>query len=124
MKLIWLAILLYSLSGCAQRMYTWGEYETHLSNYYDNPAVKDEFVAGLKSIIEYAELSKEKVPPGIYAEYGYALYETGKAIDAIMFYKKEADSWPESKMLMSKMILLAEKKELKTSAPLSVTEKK
>jgi len=48
------------------------------------------------------------VPPGIYAEYGFALYEKGNFPDAIKFFKLESDKWPESRVLMAKMIRNAE----------------
>ncbi len=45
-----------------------------------------------------------RVPPGLYAEYGYALYEAGQANEALIYFGKEKEKWPESAVIMDKMI--------------------
>jgi len=108
MKLLFVMLLLISLNGCVQTRYQWGDYEKRLYNHYSNPADKAEYLEGLRNIIEDAE-GEKRVPPGIYAEYGYALLESGKPLEAILFFNKEAELWAESKFLMKKMIQVAEK---------------
>ncbi len=117
MKPLIVLSFLFFLSGCAQTQYNWGSYEKNLYNHYCNPAEKAEYLEGLKEIIEDAESSNAKIPPGIFAEYGYTLLESGKTMDSILFFKKESELWPESKFLMKKMILIAEKsnKSVKTA---------
>lgn len=109
MKLLFMIVFLILLVGCNKTRYQWGDYESHLYSHYRNPAEKTEYLEGLKDIIEDAEVSNEKIPPGIYAEYGYALLDGGKPLDAILLFNKEAALWPESKILMRKMIQSAEK---------------
>jgi hypothetical protein len=46
----------------------------------------------------------------MYAEYGYALYEQGKITEAVVYFQKESDKWPESKVFMSKVIAIAQKR--------------
>ena len=57
----------------------------------------------LAEVIEEGE-AKGSVPPGIYAEYGHVLLDIGKAREAIIYFEKEKNVWPESSMLMDKMI--------------------
>jgi len=63
------------------------------------------------------------VPPGIYAEYGFLMYEQGNSLQAIQYYQKEADKWPESRAFMTKMINTAQKrsKVQNTNSPQVIT---
>jgi hypothetical protein len=92
--------------ACATQntMYRWGGYDQTLYNHYKNPQSHDEFVARLSGIIEAAEKSGGVVPPGCYAEYGWALYEGGRTAEAIVYFEKEKKQWPESSALMDKLI--------------------
>jgi len=103
MKIYLSIIVLIMLSGCVQQQYNWSNYDQKLYNHYKNPAAQEKFILDLKEIIAWGE-SDGKVPPGIYAEYGYALYERGEFPEAIDYFKKEQERWPESSVLMSKMI--------------------
>jgi hypothetical protein len=92
--------------ACAHdnRMYRWGGYDDALYQHYKNPQKREEFVAKLSGIIEEAEKSGGLVPPGCYAEYGWALYEEGRPAEAIAYFEKEKKRWPESAPLMDKLI--------------------
>lgn len=126
-SLIALSILI--MTGCVQTKYAWHNYDQTLYNHYKAPAEYDQFVESLKEVIEDGE-GEGKVPPGIYAEYGFVLYEKGNMPEATNYFKKEHDKWPESRVLMSKMIKNAEKKstqrdinkETLTNKPLQTTE--
>ncbi len=100
-----LALALAASAGCAtQTMYYWRGYDDTLYRYYKTPAEREAFVAGLKIVILEAEQKGLRVPPGAYAEYGFALYEEGQFEPAIVYFQKEGDMWPESRVLMTKMI--------------------
>lgn len=91
-------------TGCApQTLYHWGDYDSYLHSYYKNPAEREQFVEKVVVIIQDAEKSG-RIPPGLYAEYGYLLYESGNYPEAIVYFKKEQDLWPESSFFMDKMI--------------------
>ena len=120
MLIIFLLLLLSSMvGGCASHMYNWGDYDETLYAHYKHPQMNESYVENLLEIITKGEPSGN-VPPGIYAEYGYALYEAGKYDDAVKYFKKESDKWTESKNFMEKMIRNAqrqqEKKEDSSSA--------
>lgn len=97
-----------ALVGCTPKTkYAWHDYDNNLYQFYKNPANLDEFIEHLQEVIEEGE-SEGKVPPGIYAEYGFALYEKGKFDEAAKYFKLENDKWPESRTLMTKMIQIAQ----------------
>jgi hypothetical protein len=66
----------------------------------------------LREVISEGEISG-KVPPGVYAELGYLLYEKGSSVEAIIYFQKEYDKWSESQPLMVKMINNAKKIKMK-----------
>ena len=97
--------------GCVtkQTHYRWGNYDDVLYANYKNPQDRQVFVASLKAIILDAEKQGVIVPPGIYAEYGYALYEEGNRAEAIAYFTEERNTWPESQVFMEKMIANAQR---------------
>ena len=102
--------LLLPLCGCvAKTQYSWSNYDTKLYSHYKDPSQKKEFAQALKETLEEAE-SSNRVPPGIYAEYGFLMYEQGNSLQAIQYYQKESDKWPESRPFMAKMISTAQKR--------------
>jgi len=94
------------MSGCASSRYEWNDYDTRLYQYYKAPTERENFAEALREAILEGEPSG-RVAPGIYAEYGYLMYEMGNSQAAIMYYQKEADRWPESRFFMNKMIIVA-----------------
>jgi hypothetical protein len=100
-----LAFLVVIGLGCAPKtLYRWGGYDDALYRHYKNPQDRDEFVAKLQAVIEEAEKTGGLVPPGCYAEYGWALYEEGRTKDAVAYFEKESTQWPESRPFMEKLI--------------------
>jgi hypothetical protein len=92
-----------ALAGCAPpALYQWGEYEDSLYRRY----VKEDIAgaeAYLRETIVAAEL-KSRVPPGVYADYGFLLYRRGDYAGAIEHFEKEKRTFPEAAPLMSKLI--------------------
>ncbi|HEY4712339.1 MAG TPA: DUF4810 domain-containing protein [Dehalococcoidia bacterium] len=105
MKKYFIAIALLSLvlSGCTQGMYKWNGYDDAMYQYYKSPVEKEAFMENLAKIIALGE-GTNNVPPGIYAEYGFLHYEGGNFAEAINYFQKEHDRWPESRIFISKMI--------------------
>ncbi len=91
-------------AACVRPMYNWDGYDDSLYHHYKNPQQRETFVENLKTTILDSEQSGLKVPPGIYAEYGFVLYEEGKNNEAIAYFEKEKAKWPESRFIMEKMI--------------------
>ncbi len=100
-----LALAAAAVSGCAsQSMYHWNGYDEALYRHYREPAGREAWVEALRTTVLEAEQEGRKVPPGLYAEYGYVLLEEGKGKEAVVYFEKEKAKWPESRLLMEKMI--------------------
>lgn len=101
-----------ALAACVptQQYYHWGNYDRTLYQHYRNPQDRAAFVEALKIAILEAEQRGDKVPPGVCAEYGYALYEEGQAAESLRWFQREKETWPESTILMDKMIRNAQRR--------------
>jgi hypothetical protein len=105
------AALALASVGCAGKtyVYAWGNYDDALYSFYKSPGERQKYVAALKAIILATERDGTKIPPGIYAEYGYALCEEGNAAEATAYYRREMQAWPASTVFMEKMIAAAQR---------------
>ena len=105
-------------AGCKPRtLYHWNGYDDSVYRHYKNPQDREAWVEALKIAVLEAEQQGRKVPPGLYAEFGYALYEEGAFPQAITYFQKEREKWPESRVLMDKMIRNAERRAGQPSPP-------
>lgn len=111
-------------AGCAQQqpMYHWAGYDGRLYQHYRHPQDREAWVVSMRQVVLAAEREGRTVPPGIYAEYGYALFEEGDHASAIAYFEKERELWPESRVLMDKMIQNAERQRALRSAPSASSE--
>lgn len=117
LRLFLFSCLAIIVTGCAPKTrYAWNNYDAKLYQHYKNPAEYDQFIEHLKEVIEDSEESG-KVPPGLYAEYGFALYEKGNYQEAAKYFKLENDKWPESRVLMAKMIQNAQMRDKQDKQP-------
>jgi len=97
-----------TVSACApERMYSWGEYESSMYAYARDTDKQVEFQSALLDVITKNEADGKKVPPGIYAEYGYQLLEMGRTQDAIRYFEREKTTWPEAESFMNTMVAYA-----------------
>jgi hypothetical protein len=99
------ALALAAGAACAPKLtYQWGNYDRALYDLARAPENQEQYVQQLREIVTTCETEGTKVPPGIYAEYGYALFTLGQLDQAIGYYEKERATWPESNVFMEKMI--------------------
>ena len=93
-------------------MYHWGEYEDSLYQRQTDSSEQGQAEAfkKLEVTIMEAEAKNYRMPPGVYADYGYLLYKQGKPDEAIAYFRKEAQLYKESKYLMDSIISRVEKK--------------
>lgn len=93
------------LSACeTPGLYSWGNYEGDLYRYYHDADKRNLVVADHLAFIAHVETKGKKPAPGLYAEAGTFLLLQGQREQAIEFYQKEHDAWPESQLLMSNLI--------------------
>ncbi len=106
-----LAVALASLAACAQPPhYQWADYEPALYDFYKHPENADAYTEKLARAVERGE-AEGHVAPGLHAEYGYMLLGAGKTADAVVQFEAEKKRWPESTLLMDRMIRLASGKD-------------
>lgn len=103
MKKSLIFVLTLFLSGCASHQYVWNDYDEDLEEYYGNPVDKAPILKALKKTVERGE-AEHRMAPGLCAEYGYFLLETGDVAGALVYFEKEKTLWPESERFMDKMI--------------------
>ncbi len=106
-RLIAIGLAFLVFSGCAKTIYNWGSYEDDLYRYYKSSKTQEDrerYMSQLSSLIEKSGVNGRTVPPGIYAEYGYGLYQAGKYEEAILYFEKERSLWPEARPLMERII--------------------
>jgi len=102
------AILLFA--SCAKPShYEWGGYEESLYKYYKDPGAADAYTEQLAQAARQGDATG-RTAPGIHAEYGYMLMTAGRRADALAEFEAEKRLWPESTVLMDRMIGLANRK--------------
>lgn len=93
--------------GCASpsKTFYWGNYSSTLYDFKKGPDEKTltEHRKQLLLIIETSEKKKSKVPPGVYAEYGYFFLKEGKEADGMSYLDKEIETYPESGVFIKRI---------------------
>lgn len=104
----WMHAVLFglALSGCAANkgLYDWGGYDGMLYNSYKDPATSGTNMQKLALHIRHLEQDRQKVPPGLYADLGMMMLQTGDKDQAVANFRKERELWPESTALMDALI--------------------
>ncbi len=112
-KILFLAISIVLISSCTVQkpLYSWGKYETTSYNYLKNADEKStqELIENYKKIIEKQTGSRNVPPPGIYADYGYILLQSGRTEEGKTMLKKEIELYPESKIFIDRILNMLEK---------------
>ena len=87
-----------------KRMYYWSGYQHAISSANDTPEKVKSSEAALLRLIKKSDEAGRRVAPGVLAEYGYFFFERGQFDTAIYWFEREIGEWPESAVLMKKMI--------------------
>ena len=97
------ALLLVACGPKVETLYSWNGYSNAVLTHYKDGTSAEEFSKSMAVIVLAAE-TDNKIPPGLYAEYGYALLEAGQDSQAVIYFQKERDMWPESEAYMDNII--------------------
>jgi len=115
-----------ALAGCATNsLYQWGGYEEGLYASYKDATQAEALRLKLEAHIQATEQSGRKVAPGLYAEVGTLYLQAGNRKQAIGWYQRERQAWPESAPLMTTMVQNLERLEAKAASapsPLATTQ--
>jgi hypothetical protein len=113
-------------TGCAaqrQPMYAWGNYSDSLYQTKKNetPETAEQHVQALERIITESNSRNLRVPPGVYGELGYVYASRNNPGKAIELFRLEKQTYPESALLMDRLISRAEKAAAPVSEPPAVS---
>ncbi len=105
------ALALASCSTTTKSLYSWYDYEdaTYQYNKRQTEELQVKVLEQYKKLTENQKGTRGVVPPGLYAEYGYLLYKTGKKDEGLSFMKQEISAYPESEKYISRIIKQLEK---------------
>lgn len=112
-KLFILLIPVILLASCTSTkpLYSWSKYDISSYNYLKNNDEKSsqELIKNYEAIIAKQKESRRVVPPGIYADYGFILLQTGKTEEGNAMLEKEIALYPESKIFIDRIIKMQKK---------------
>lgn len=114
-KILFAVFVVMSMASCISKatLYSWHNYENIYYKY--NKKRTDELQ--VKLVEQYQKLTQKQkgkrgvVPPGLYSEYGYLLYMTGKQEEGLKFLKEEIRLYPESEQYISRIVKQLEERE-------------
>lgn len=105
--LLLLSLIIPIISGCTtNKMYYFGDYSETLYAYEKNQN-DESLIKHLQELDRVIQESKDKnlrVPPGIYAEFGYLKLKMKKPKEAVEYFNAESQLYPEGKHLMDRLI--------------------
>ena len=108
-----MGICALALSSCTSTttLYSWYNYEdaTYQYNKKHTDELKGKVLEQYEKLIQKQKGLRGAVPPGLYAEYGYMLYKSGKKEEGIELLKKEMSMYPESETYISRIVKQLEK---------------
>lgn len=101
-------ICAFLLASCttSKPLYSWYNYEDATYEYSKKttPELQVKVLEQYQKIIGKQKDLRKVVPPGMYAEYGFLLYKTGKTQEGLSFLKQEIKLYPESEKYISRII--------------------
>ena len=109
------ALLAGMLSSCisakdvdaSQGAYDYDDYSEVTYNYVrrKDKESRQALLASYEAIMESGDGSVSgRVPPGLYADYGYMLVEQGNELEGVEYLKKEIELYPTSEPFLRKII--------------------
>jgi hypothetical protein len=98
-----------TLAGCASQsppLYYWGSYEDLIYSSYDTPdiATAQMQIDKLEADYQQARAQNRRMPPGWHAHMGYLYFQLGKLEQAQQSFLTEKAEFPESAVLMDRLL--------------------
>jgi hypothetical protein len=87
-------------------MYNWEDYSKTLYAYKKDSNEESllKHMKELEKIIEVSNQNNMRVPPGVYGELGYYYLRSNKIKEAVEYFNFEKQLYPESGILMDRLI--------------------
>lgn len=112
-KILFLLIPVFLLASCTlhKPLYSWNKYDITSYNYIKNNDEKStqELIKNYEAIISKQNGTRKVIPPGIYADYGFVLLQSGKTEEGNAMLEKEISLYPESKIFIARIIKMQKK---------------
>lgn len=106
------AALAVLMTGCGRQvqppLYNWGSYADSSAKYATKAHEKDiaeKHRAELEKIINDSNEKKQRVAPGLHAEYGQILFEMNKKELAKQYFILEKQTYPESSVFIDRVLI-------------------
>jgi hypothetical protein len=108
-RLLCLGVVAAALAGCAARnatLYAWGDYENVVYGSYAAPGKypPQAQVEALEKDYQVARAENQRMPPGWHAHLGYLYFQLGKSDQARQEFMTEKAQFPESTVLMDRLL--------------------
>jgi len=107
MKLPMISAVVFFVAGCqSSDKYYWGHYEDLIYVSYAEPGKLpvESQVKTMEDDLQKAEAAGKPVPPGFHAQLGYLYFQMGRADMARAEFETEKRLFPESTVLMDRML--------------------
>lgn len=106
LALIGLSLILVGCGGGATSLYRWGAFPQQTYNYMSEKSKTSplEQIADLEKDLEKSKAENRAVPPGLYAHLGLLNLDIQNAQQAAMYFQLEKQVYPESTVLMNRLL--------------------
>lgn len=96
---------IFTSCNVTSSLYTWHKYEdkAYKNSKKQTEESKENLEKEYKKILTVQTGIRKTVPPGLFAEYGFFLYNMGQKDKAIIYFQKEIESYPESEIFISRI---------------------
>lgn len=108
-KVLFISALVVVLASCTmgpKPLYTWKNYDDASYGYLkknDDKSTKA-LMDTYQKIIDKQKGSRNTVPPGIYADYGFLLLQSNRTAEGKNMLAKEIELYPESKPFVERIL--------------------
>jgi len=107
-KIIYVAIVVFAVTSCTVQkpLYEWKGYDDAVYAYSKTPDEKniENLLNVYTKLIDQPGGSRQTVPPGVCADYGYLLIKSGKVKEGKELLIKETILYPESKPFIDRIL--------------------
>lgn len=99
------------ISCGSTKLYNWHDYQDDYYSYMKNADDKslESLIKTYEKLINKQDKVRGVVPPGIYADYGWLLANSGKLSEAKEMFAKELELYPESEIFVKSLLKRLEK---------------
>lgn len=99
-------LLLCASCSSSKPLYGWYGYESAAYRYSKRatPEMEKRLLLEYRKMVSRPKGVRKAVPPGLYAEFGFLLCQTGHRTEGLAFLREEVKAYPESEKYISRII--------------------